>query len=197
MESVLNKGRTLPPEVEASVIAASEAILACRTRGKICRQLLDSTLSLSLMRHAMRYIDEVRQESNALLLDDTKTLLSRIIGDNDTPFVYERMGVWLNHFLIDEFQDTSRMQWDILRPLVEQGIAPGHDSLIIGDEKQCIYRFRNSDPTLLGSQVASDFGALDFQEKGNTPAPTPTGGRRPQWSTSTTVFFEAMDPCKS
>ncbi len=197
VESVLNKGRTLPPEVEASVIAASEAILTCRTRGKICRQLLDSTLSLSLMRHAMRYIDEVRQESNALLLDDTKTLLSRIIGDNDTPFVYERMGVWLNHFLIDEFQDTSRMQWDILRPLVEQGIAPGHDSLIIGDEKQCIYRFRNSDPTLLGSQVASDFGALDFQVKGNTP------GSNTNWRSSATVvdfnnrLFEAMGPARA
>lgn len=197
VESVLNKGRTLPPEVATSVIAASEAILTCRTRGKICRQLLDSTLSLSLMRHAMRYIDEVRQESNALLLDDTKTLLGKIIGDNDTPFVYERMGVWLNHFLIDEFQDTSRMQWDILRPLVEQGIAPGHDSLIIGDEKQCIYRFRNSDPTLLGSQVASDFGALDFMEKGNTP------GSNTNWRSSATVvefnnrLFEAMGPARA
>ncbi len=197
VESVLNKGRSLPGEVSAAVLAASEAILAARTRGKIFRQMIDSTLSLSLMRHAMRHIDEVRQENNALLLDDTKTLLRKIIGDNDTPFVYERMGIWLNHFLIDEFQDTSRMQWDILRPLVEQGIAPGHDSLIIGDEKQCIYRFRNSDPTLLGAQVARDFARLDIEEKGSAP------GSNTNWRSSGTVvefnnrLFEAMGPARA
>lgn len=197
VESVLNKGKELPPEVAAAVIAASEAVLAARTRGKICRMLTDSTLALALMRQAMRHIDEVRQENNALLLDDTKPLLSKIIGDNDTPFVYERMGVWLNHFLIDEFQDTSRMQWEILRPLVKQGIAPGHDSLIIGDEKQCIYRFRNSDPTLLGRQVAADFSGRDIREEGSTP------GSNTNWRSAGTVvefnnrLFEAMGPARA
>ena len=69
------------------------------------------------------------------------------------PFIYERLGMKLETLLIDEFQDTSHLQWHNLRPLVANSLAEGHDNLIIGDEKQAIYRFRNSDSELLGSIV--------------------------------------------
>ena len=88
-----------------------------------------------------------------MLLSDTNDLLRRIISEDETPFIYERMGTAIKHYLIDEFQDTSQMQWENLKPLVLESLSRGHDNLIIGDEKQCIYRFRNSDPKLLGSRV--------------------------------------------
>lgn len=112
---------------------------------------------LGLLGDILRAMEALRRENNTLLLSDTNNILAKIIGDDDTPFLYERMGVWLEHFLIDEFQDTSRLQWDCLKPLLHEGLATDRDSLIIGDEKQCIYRFRSSDPTLLGHGVRDDF----------------------------------------
>lgn len=71
----------------------------------------------------------------------------------------------INHFLIDEFQDTSEMQWDNLSPLVTESTPRDNDNLIIGDEKQCIYRFRNSNPELLGSKVEDSIGGRFGQDK--------------------------------
>lgn len=102
-----------------------------------------------------RYLDEYRQQNESLLLSDTNDLLQRIINEDETPFIYERMGTSIKHYLIDEFQDTSQMQWENLKPLVLESLSQDNDNLIIGDEKQCIYRFRNSDPRLLGSRVES------------------------------------------
>lgn len=148
------------PETDNAIARFAGAVVARNRAATTFAPILDNLVPLSLMGKVMRHIEEYRTENNALLLSDTGSLLRSIIGDDDAPFVYERMGIWLNHFLIDEFQDTSRMQWEILRPLVGEGLSHGHDNLIIGDEKQCIYRFRNSDPTLLAETVGSDFDGL-------------------------------------
>ncbi|MDO4320658.1 MAG: UvrD-helicase domain-containing protein [Bacteroidales bacterium] len=115
------------------------------------------------------YINRFRQENNLVLLSDTNSLLRAIISEEETPFIYERVGLELRHFLIDEFQDTSRMQWDNLKPLVANSLASLHDNLIIGDVKQSIYRWRGGDPTLLGSRVAEqDFAGLN-EVRGEQP----------------------------
>ncbi|MDE5872085.1 MAG: UvrD-helicase domain-containing protein [Muribaculaceae bacterium] len=108
-------------------------------------------------------------DSNTVELGETNSILNRIIGDDDAPFVYERLGSRLEHFLIDEFQDTSRLQWLNLRPLLKESESKGHDNLIIGDAKQSIYRFRNADPNLITSEVPGAF-ADTCRECGNTPA---------------------------
>lgn len=113
--------------------------------------------NFGLFGRVMREINRYRLDNNLILLSDTNSLLREIIGEDSTPFVYERVGLRLRHFLIDEFQDTSGLQWDNLRPLIANSIAEANDNLIIGDEKQCIYRFRNSDPTLLHSRVSHEF----------------------------------------
>ena len=112
---------------------------------------------LGLLGEVKRYMEEYRKENEMILLGDTNDLLQRIINKEDTPFIYERVGVWLSHFLIDEFQDTSRAQWKNIMPLLFNSCAEGSDNLIIGDEKQCIYRFRNADPSLLRSEVGRNF----------------------------------------
>lgn len=112
---------------------------------------------LGLLGDVLRFVKEYRKENNLILLSDTNDLLRRIISEDDTPFIYERVGVRLHNFLIDEFQDTSKLQWDNLSPLVSESLSTDNDNLIIGDEKQCIYRFRNSDPSLLRLQVKERF----------------------------------------
>ena len=109
------------------------------------------------------YIEKVREENNLLVLNDTSSYISRIIGNDDVPFIYERLGTHLHHFLIDEFQDTSRLQWKNLYPLVDNSHANGDDSLIIGDVKQAIYRFRNSDASILGNSLQE----YDFPDEEN------------------------------
>ena len=104
-----------------------------------------------------KYIKKYCDEKNTMLISSTNDFLNRIIEGSDTPFVYEKAGVFLEHFMLDEFQDTSTMQWKNFKPLLGNSVAGGHDNLIVGDVKQCIYRWRNSDWELLRSGVNSDF----------------------------------------
>ena len=97
------------------------------------------------------------RDQNAVELGETSMILAPFITDTDAPFIYERLGSRLNHFLIDEFQDTSRMQWRLMEPLLSESLGRGYDSLIIGDAKQSIYRFRNADPSLITTEVPREF----------------------------------------
>ncbi len=98
-----------------------------------------------------------KSEQNVLLIADAPQFLHRVIDGSETPFLYERTGTRYHHFLIDEFQDTSRLQWMNFRPLLANSLAEGRRSLVVGDIKQSIYRFRGSDPALLGS-LPADIG---------------------------------------
>lgn len=137
---------------------AAQSVIDGITVMKSLRPIRKNIHFLGLLSDVIHQMDILRRDNNMLLLSDTNGILAEIIGDDDTPFLYERMGIWLENFLIDEFQDTSLMQWNNLRPLLAEGQATDRDSLIIGDEKQCIYRFRSSDPTLLQHQVQDSFG---------------------------------------
>lgn len=121
------------------------------------KKILDLTYQLGLLGDINASMQDFTNENNTILLSGTNDIVKRIIDGCETPFIYERIGMYLHNFLLDEFQDTSRMQWENLLPLVINGLANGHDSLIIGDVKQSIYRFRNSDPQLLHSQLKVDF----------------------------------------
>lgn len=121
------------------------------------KKILDLTYQLGLLGDINASMQDFTNENNTILLSGTNDIVKRIIDGCETPFIYERIDMYLHNFLLDEFQDTSRMQWENLLPLVRNGLANGHDSLIIGDVKQSIYRFRNSDPQLLHSQLKVDF----------------------------------------
>lgn len=151
--AAIAKAGLIDSEIDSTVVECMRAIDRYDELDTVAAQIY----SLGLFGHVLRHINEFRHDNNLILLSDTNNLLREIIGDNATPFVYERVGLWLRHFLIDEFQDTSSLQWDNLRPLVETSLAEANDNLIIGDEKQCIYRFRNSDPSLLRSKVEEQF----------------------------------------
>ena len=112
-------------------------------------------------------VGQYRKDNNLILLSDTNELLNDIISEDDTPFIYERIGVWINNFLVDEFQDTSALQWQNFKPLLSNSLAYDNDNLIIGDEKQCIYRFRNSDPSLLQYKVIEQFRDKNLKVSGD------------------------------
>ncbi|MFB0973000.1 MAG: UvrD-helicase domain-containing protein, partial [Bacteroidales bacterium] len=96
-----------------------------------------------------REMAAVLEQNDSVLLGDTTEVLSRIIGDQDAPFVYEKIGIRYDHYMLDEFQDTSKLQWYNFFPLLDESLASGNESLVVGDVKQSIYRWRNSEWSLL------------------------------------------------
>ena len=97
-------------------------------------------------------------EQNLFLLSDSGELINKLIADDDTPFIYEKIGAVYDHYIIDEFQDTSRIQWNNFRPLISETLSRGRDNLVVGDVKQSIYRWRNSDWRIIHSEAAEIFG---------------------------------------
>ena len=142
---------------ESAICLYLEQIRDFGTKDASYKKILDLTYQLGLLGDINASMQDFANENNTILLSGTNDIVKRIIDGCETPFIYERIGMYLHNFLLDEFQDTSRMQWENLLPLVRNGLANGHDSLIIGDVKQSIYRFRNSDPQLLHSQLKVDF----------------------------------------
>ncbi|HSH51751.1 MAG TPA: UvrD-helicase domain-containing protein, partial [Bacteroidales bacterium] len=94
---------------------------------------------------------------NIFLISDASKLLHNIIDNNDAPFIYEKAGSIYRFFMIDEFQDTSKIQWQNFKPLIGNSLAQGNANLVVGDVKQSIYRWRNSDWEILSDKIEQDF----------------------------------------
>lgn len=114
---------------------------------------------LGLVGRIYEEILALKKDKAIMLISDAPTLLNRIIDESETPFIYEKVGVRIKQQMIDEFQDTSRLQYKNFKPLLLDSLAQGNDNLVVGDVKQSIYRFRNADSSLLGQQVEADFAS--------------------------------------
>lgn len=123
-----------------------------------------------------RKLVEYKKENNTLLLADAPTFLNGIIQDSDTPFIYEKVGSFYRNYLIDEFQDTSYMQWKNFLPLLTNSLDQGYSSLVVGDVKQAIYRWRGGDLKLLQETIEQQIGthrtAFSELDKNFRSAPT-------------------------
>ncbi|WNJ18570.1 UvrD-helicase domain-containing protein [Pontibacter sp. G13] len=103
---------------------------------------------------------DYRMEQGALMISDSSFLLNKVVQEpEDCPFVFEKIGTQFQHYLLDEFQDTSNMQWNNLLPLVLEAMSHGHENLIVGDVKQSIYRWRNGNMRLLLDEVEGQMAA--------------------------------------
>ena len=151
-------------------------------RPKLASDYFSAQLTLSNL-NQLRLLNSIdnkakenKKQQNLFMLSDTQTLLSEMIDDSTTPFIYEKVGARLNHIMIDEFQDTSAVQWHNFKVLLKECIDHRQDptllgSLIVGDVKQSIYRWRNGDWRLLNN-IVDEFGGgeeivKDFKLKTN------------------------------
>lgn len=121
----------------------------------------DLTLShlnqLRLLDHIDQKVREMNSEANRFLLSDTQQLLHELIKDSDSPFIFEKIGTQLEHVMIDEFQDTSTVQWQNFKVLLQECMSHTNtENLIVGDVKQSIYRWRSGDWRLLNA-IDTDF----------------------------------------
>lgn len=112
--------------------------------------------ALGLLNHLQEMLKNYRDETDIILISDQNKLINQIISDSDIPFIYEKTGTRFQHYLIDEFQDTSAVQWNNFKPLLQNALAQDNKVLLVGDAKQSIYRWRGGDMQLLLNQVEQD-----------------------------------------
>lgn len=99
--------------------------------------------NLALLQYVAKEMEIVRENEHFIRISEFNRMISGLVQHQYAPYIYERLGNKLHHFLLDEFQDTSRMQWLNMIPLIEESISKNHKNLIVGDAKQSIYRFNN------------------------------------------------------
>ncbi len=148
----LKDGQIFPEELRSSI----QDLIDLREKEVEHYATLDLFLSnffnMALLQYMARELRKVKLEEQVIRISEFNTLISKLIQEENAPFIYERLGTRFKHFLLDEFQDTSRLQWLNLVPLIHNSIAENNDNLIVGDPKQSIYRFKNG--------VAEQFVAL-------------------------------------
>jgi len=104
---------------------------------------------LLLLKTISEKVKELNTKNNTFLLSETSNFLRNVINNSNIPFIYEKTGTVIRHIMIDEFQDTSTLQWGNFKPLILNCLSNSDSCLIVGDVKQSIYRFRNSDWQIL------------------------------------------------
>lgn len=119
---------------------------------------LDKFYSFGIIADISRKLREYKERNNTMLLADAPKFLNGVIADSDTPFIYEKVGSFYRNFLIDEFQDTSGFQWKNFLPLLTNSLDQGNRSIVVGDVKQAVYRWRGGDLKLLQQQVEQQIG---------------------------------------
>lgn len=148
----LKKGQWYPDEIKTAIRALLQ-FWEDHFENYISLHLFrQNFFNMALLKHIAEALANARKEQQLIRISEFNTLISQLIQNESTPFIYERLGNKFHHFLLDEFQDTSRLQWLNLVPLIKESISQNKDNLIVGDPKQSIYRFKNG--------VAEQFVAL-------------------------------------
>ncbi len=101
--------------------------------------------ALTVINEIEKLILKFKEEQNILFISEFNNRISEVILKEPVPFIYERIGEKYKHFLIDEFQDTSVVQWHNLLPLIDNSLSEGQFSMVVGDGKQSIYRWRGGE----------------------------------------------------
>lgn len=135
---------SLLPEIDLTY----KTIKAAVSNLNFLKAIYKNVTPLSVLNAINTELQLIKDNENKLLISEFNTLISNQLKDQPTPFIYERIGEKFRHYFIDEFQDTSEMQWNNLIPLIENSLTAENlkgekgSTMIVGDAKQAIYRWR-------------------------------------------------------
>ncbi len=136
----------------------------CAKRRNSAQVILKHLNELRLLHNIEQTVEKMNKEDNRFLLSDTQNILHGLMKDDDAPFIFEKIGGRIKHTMIDEFQDTSVIQWENFKKLLMECMAnQGSENLIVGDVKQSIYRWRNGDWSLLNNKIFDDLKDKDVK----------------------------------
>jgi ATP-dependent exoDNAse (exonuclease V) beta subunit len=112
----------------------------------LCENILNNLIPLSVLNLLKDEIEKIKKEGNLIPISEFNKIIHKEIKNQPVPFIYEKIGSKYSHYFIDEFQDTSKLQWNNILPLIENSLASENSMLLIsGDPKQSIYRWRGSE----------------------------------------------------
>lgn len=146
------KGKYYPSELRTSLLRLNETYLQLKPKYFVKKEFLRNFFNMALLQYLAKSLESVKKDEQLIRISEFNKLISELVRNEDAPFIYERLGTRFQNFLLDEFQDTSRLQWLNMVPLVHESISNLNKNLIVGDPKQSIYRFKNG--------VAEQFVAL-------------------------------------
>ena len=115
--------------------------------------ILDNIYLAAIINELKALIDDYKKKNNVIPISEFNTRVYEIVKNSPVPFIYSILGERFNHYLIDEFQDTSRLQWENLFPLIENALGSDYFSMAVGDGKQSIYRWRGGDVEIMENDV--------------------------------------------
>lgn len=127
------------------------------------RCVLKNLNELRLLRNIDELAHKIEGETGRFILSSTPVLLSKMSEGNDAPFIFEKIGTAINNVMIDEFQDTSLMQWENFKKLLLEKLASGGKVMLVGDIKQSIYRWRNGDWKILHN-IKQEMQGFDIKD---------------------------------
>jgi ATP-dependent exoDNAse (exonuclease V) beta subunit len=127
--------------------------------GYMLRKLLAKTIyPLAVLNEIEKVLNDFKRQNNLVHISEFNARIAGIVMNEPIPFIFERLGEKYQHLFIDEFQDTSALQWMNYIPLIENALSGGYFNLVVGDGKQAIYRWRSGDveqfnalPSIAGS----------------------------------------------
>lgn len=150
------KGEIITTAFHELLAEAEEKRAAVAPKVVTASLIMSNLNELMLLERIDQEVKLINEENNSYLLSSTQKLLNNLIEDSDAPFIYEKIGGQVRYIMIDEFQDTSLGQWENFRVLLRDCISHYAGSLIVGDVKQSIYRWRSGDWTILQQLSTSD-----------------------------------------
>ncbi len=124
---------------------AQNYILANLSQFRLFSLINKNIYSLAVLNEIEKLLTEYKTQNNILHISEFNKMISKIVLNEPIPFIYERLGERYNNYLIDEFQDTSVMQFQNLLPLIDNSLANGYFTMLVGDGKQAIYRWRGGE----------------------------------------------------
>ena len=132
------------PDELSSLLLSAQTYWESHIRDYLKRSLfLKNYFNMALLQYITEEVAQARTNERLIRISEFNELIAQLIQNEEAPYIYERLGVKFHHYLLDEFQDTSHLQWVNLLPLVRDGLSTDQTSLIVGDPKQSIYRFKN------------------------------------------------------
>jgi ATP-dependent helicase/nuclease subunit A len=141
----------LAPELERLFQAAEDLREKSHPIFLVRRAVLRELPTAFALHELDRHLEAIKQADGIAFFSDLTRKVAAVVKHEPVPFIHERMGERYSHFLIDEFQDTSLMQWNALLPLIHNALGTDGSALLVGDAKQAIYRWRNGEVRLFTS----------------------------------------------
>lgn len=174
-DSVLKDPTEVDRQLQPTIVEIANKIISQQNTLRDWELIAKHVSSLPLLFDLKRIMEDIKLRDNLFFLNETNGRIFDEIKDIDTPYIYEKIGNKYSYFFIDEFQDTSRMQWENFKPLIKNALSGLNvfneegKTILFGDVKQSIYRFRNGDSTLFNSLSSFEGVSRNLGENLLTP----------------------------